>query len=101
MTGLHTDRRGQFRKAQVERRELDFGAAFQILVGEGLADAVGREIDRIGERDLVVLVIGIAHQYRIVSTTLDAGRNSPLPITLSWRASMRPRVPSPSGPGMP
>ena len=47
-------------KPQIDRRELDFDAALLLLVGEGLPDAVGTRIDRIGESDLVVLVVGVA-----------------------------------------
>ena len=60
MPALHADRRGQRREPQIERRELDLDAAFRFLVGEGLADAVGRGVGGIGEADLVVLVVAVA-----------------------------------------
>ena len=60
MPALHADRRGQRRELQVDRRELDLDAAFLLLVGEGLPDAVGRGIGRIGKADLVVLVVAVA-----------------------------------------
>ena len=53
---LHAQRRRQRREAQVERQELHLDAAFLLLVGEGLLDAV--EAAFIGE--LVVLVVGVA-----------------------------------------
>ena len=56
MPALHAERRGQLRKAQVERLELDLDAAFLLPVGEGLLDAV--EAAFVGE--LVVLVVGDA-----------------------------------------
>ena len=43
------------REAQIEGRELDLDAAFLLLVGEGLLDAV--EAAFVGE--LVVLVVGV------------------------------------------
>ena len=100
MAALHADRRGQFREPQIERHQLDFGAALHVLVGEGLPDAVGRRIGGVGKADLVMLVVGVAHQYRIASMPAANGRYSPLPVTLSWRASMRVPCPSPSAPGM-
>ena len=53
---LHAQRRGERREAQIERRELHLDAAFLLLVGEGLLDAV--EAAFVGE--LVVLVVGVA-----------------------------------------
>src|SRR5207302_7075276 len=43
-----------------ERRKLHLDAALLLLVGEGLAHAVRRWIERVGKPDLVVLVIGRA-----------------------------------------
>ena len=69
MPALHADRGGQFGETQIERHKLDFGAAFQVLVGEGLTDAVGRGVCGVGESDLVVLVVGVAPP---VSDRVDA-----------------------------
>ena len=55
--GLHAERRGELREAQVERHELHLDAAFLLLVGEGLLDAVV-ESGRFVEPELVVLVVG-------------------------------------------
>ena len=60
IAALHADRGGQFREPQIERHQLDLGAALQVLVGEGLPDAVGRRIGGIGKADLVMLVVGVA-----------------------------------------
>ena len=57
---LHAERGGERREAQVERHQLHFDAAFMLLVGEGLAHAVARRIERIGKPELVVLVVGVA-----------------------------------------
>ena len=60
MRRLHADSGGQCRKTQIERRKLHFHAAFLLLVGERLAYAIAGEIRRIGETDLVVLVVRCA-----------------------------------------
>ena len=60
MPTLHADRGGECGETQVERHELDFTAAFPILVGEGLTNAVGARIGRIGKSQLVVFVVGVA-----------------------------------------
>ena len=52
---LHADGGGERCEAQIERRELHFDAAFLLLVGEGLLDAV--EATFVGE--FVVLVVGV------------------------------------------
>ena len=60
MRDLRAESGGQRCKAQVERCELHLNAAFLLLVGEGLAHAIAREVIRIGKTDFVVLVIGRA-----------------------------------------
>ena len=52
---LHAERGRQRREPQVERHELDFDAAFLLLVGEGLLDAVEAAF----VRQFVVLVVGV------------------------------------------
>ena len=63
---LNADRDGYACEVRPERRELHLDAALLLLVGEGLAYAVGRGIARRREADLVVLVVGraepIAHR---------------------------------------
>src|SRR5207249_1148450 len=46
MSSLHADRRGELRKAQVERHEGGLDAAFLLLVGEGLPDAEAGGVER-------------------------------------------------------
>ena len=60
LPGLYPERGGERREAQVERHQLQFGAAFVLLVGEGLAHAVARRVERIGAAELVVAVIRVA-----------------------------------------
>ena len=66
MHALHAERRRQRREAQIERHELDFDAAFLLLVGEGLLDAVEAAF----VRKLVVLVVGVPEPE---PDRLDAG----------------------------
>ena len=92
---LHAERGRQRREAQIERRELHFDAAFLLLVGEGLLDAV--EAALVGE--LVVLVVGVPEPE---ADRLDAGacgRYSPRLVTLVWFMSMRVLVSVDSRPG--
>src|SRR5262249_6552111 len=60
MPGLYADRCRQLREAQVERLERDLEPAFLLLVGEDLPHAIGREVQRIFQPDLAVLVVGEA-----------------------------------------
>ena len=89
MAGLQAERGGHRRKARVERHQLHLDAAFLLLVGEGLAHAVGGRIGGVGEADLVVLVIGGADPEPDRVDAAASGRYSPLAVILVWRASMR------------
>ncbi len=55
---LQAEGGGDGGKARIEWRHLHLDAAFLLLVGEGLPHAQRREVGRIGEADLVVLVVG-------------------------------------------
>ena len=57
---LYAERGRERSKAQIEGQQLHFDAALMLLVGEGLPNAVTRRIERIGEPELVVLVVGVA-----------------------------------------
>src|SRR5437899_881683 len=60
MPDLDADRRRQGSKSEVERRELDLDAAFLLLIRESLTDSVRGEISRVGQSDLVMLIVGAA-----------------------------------------
>src|SRR5467141_241516 len=61
MPDLHANRRRQRGESQIERRELDLDAAFLLLIRESLADSGRGWIGRVGQSDLVMLIVGATH----------------------------------------
>ena len=58
MRSLNADSGGQRGEADVERRELQFDAAFLLLVGKRLPHAERGQVGELAKPDLVVLVVG-------------------------------------------
>src|SRR4029079_2711464 len=54
VAALHAQRGGHLRKFQIERFERDLDAALLLFVGEGLANAVARQVEWIGKTNLIV-----------------------------------------------
>jgi hypothetical protein len=55
---LHTNRSGQRRETQIERRQLRLGTGLLLLVCEYLANTIARRIGIVGKPDFIVSVIG-------------------------------------------
>ncbi len=75
MPGLHAERGGQGGEPQVDRQERDFDPALLLLVGERLANSVAGGIRRVGQAELVVLVVGCAEPE---ADRIDAGGLRPI-----------------------